>query len=65
MATQVRKGQRFVCQNPECDCELEVTKAPLIESPIGPRCSCGAEMKKPYIKPSVTTRLAKARSSHA
>jgi hypothetical protein len=65
MATGMRKGQRFVCQNSECGCELEVIKAPIADSASNPRCACGVEMKKPYIKPSVTTRLAKAKSSHA
>jgi hypothetical protein len=59
MAAGMTKGQRFVCQNPECRCELEVTKAPFANSSSNP------EMKKPYIKPSVTTQLAKAKSSHA
>jgi hypothetical protein len=27
MATGMMKGQRFMCQNSECGCELEVNKA--------------------------------------
>lgn len=61
----MRNGQRFVCPNPECGCELEVTKAPLADGALSPRCVCGIEMKQPYIKPPVITRLAKAKSSHA
>jgi len=65
METEIRNGQRFVCQNLECGCEIEVTKAPRPGAESNPWCVCGAEMKKPYIKPPVTTRLAKAKSSHA
>jgi len=66
MATGVTKGQRFVCQNLECGCEVKVTKAPAADAVSNPRCACGTEMKKPYVKPSVTTRpLAKTKTSHA
>jgi hypothetical protein len=66
MAIGMRDGPRFVCQNPECGCEIEVTKAPRSDAASNPWCSCGAEMKKPYVKPSVTTRrMVKAKTFHA
>jgi hypothetical protein len=66
MAVGIRKGQRFVCQNPECGCEMEVTEASSQDSVANPRCGCGAEMKKRYVKPSITTGLmAKAKTFHA
>ncbi len=44
------EGQVYRCQNRDCGCEIKVIK-PSIESNSNPRCSCGAEMKKPYNKP--------------
>jgi len=41
------EGQVYQCQNRDCDSEILVTKASL-EASANPRCSCGAEMKKPY-----------------
>jgi len=43
-------GQRYAFLNPNCRCEIEVTKASTEANTI-PRCCCGAEMKKPYAKP--------------
>jgi hypothetical protein len=51
----MRSGQRYRCQNAECAAEIEVTKGS-IEGQSNPRCSCGAEMKKPYTKPLITMR---------
>jgi hypothetical protein len=65
MVVGMRNRPRFVCQNPECGCEIEVTRAPRSGAESNPWCVCGAEMKKPYVKPYVITRLAKAKSSHA
>lgn len=44
------EGQVYHCQNRDCDAEILVTKAPR-EASANPRCSCGAEMKKPYSPP--------------
>jgi hypothetical protein len=44
------EGQVYHCQNRDCDSEILVTKASL-ETNANPRCSCGAEMKKPYSPP--------------
>lgn len=56
MVLFMRKGQRYHCQNPECGSEIEVTKESAVEGASNPRCACGAEMKKAYVKPTVTTR---------
>ena len=56
MFPSMRKGQRYHCQNTECGSEIEVTKESAAEGAANPRCACGAEMKKAYVKPSVTTR---------
>jgi hypothetical protein len=50
----MRSGQRYRCQSRECAAEIEVTKDS-IEGQSNPRCCCGAEMKKPYIRPVVRT----------
>lgn len=66
MAVSTLKGQRFVCQNAECGCEMEVVKAPSESVAANPRCGCGSVMKKPYVKPSVlTSSTLRAKSSSA
>ena len=45
----MRLGQRYVCQNQACRCEMEVVKASTEAAP-NPRCCCGAEMRKEYKK---------------
>src|SRR6266566_7827846 len=35
-------GQRYRCLNPDCCCEIEVTRAST-EANTNPRCCCGAE----------------------
>lgn len=44
------EGQVYRCQNRRCGCEIKVIKSS-VESNSNPRCSCGAEMKKPWSKP--------------
>jgi hypothetical protein len=44
------EDQVYRCQNRDCGCEVRVIK-PSIESNSNPRCSCSAEMKKPYKEP--------------
>jgi hypothetical protein len=46
------EGQIYMCVNRECSCEVQVIKASS-EADANPRCCCGAEMKKPYEKPTV------------
>jgi predicted nucleic acid-binding Zn ribbon protein len=45
------EGQIYRCQNRDCGSEVQVVK-PSIEADANPRCCCGAEMKKPYKKPT-------------
>jgi hypothetical protein len=45
-------GQRYVCVDPHCGCEIEVTKTSM-EADANPRCCCGEQMKKPYEKPAL------------
>lgn len=46
------EGQTYRCQNRSCNCEVIVTK-PSAEGLSNPRCCCGAEMKKPYMRPAL------------
>lgn len=46
------KGQRFICENPDCWAVLQVTKDST-EGTSNPRCCCGAEMKKLDSRPIV------------
>jgi hypothetical protein len=49
----VSVGQHYRCQNPNCRCEIEVTKSSMeADADANPRCSCGAEMKMPWKKPT-------------
>ena len=50
MAVTMTAGTRFCCQNPDCRCEIEVHKTSM-EATSNPRCCCGAEMKRIYVKP--------------
>jgi|GEM_PF-1326719 len=41
----MKKGEKYTCANPECGCEVQVTKGS--EAPSAtftPRCCCGEEM---------------------
>ena len=49
------EGQVYRCQNRDCGSEVEVIKSSS-QSHSNPRCSCGAEMKKPF-KEAVLRRL--------
>jgi hypothetical protein len=44
------EGQIYRCQNRDCRCEIQVLR-PSTEASANPRCCCGWEMKKPYVKP--------------
>lgn len=46
----MRKGQRYLCQNPNCRGEIEVMTNSG-EEDSNPLCRCGAKMKKVYSKP--------------
>ena len=46
-------GQIYRCQNIRCRSEMQVIEVSAIaqQKTRNPRCSCGAEMKKPYAPP--------------
>jgi hypothetical protein len=43
-----------MCQHPSCGSEILVLTSSEIEEGQGLRCSCGATMKKVYVRPQVT-----------
>ncbi len=57
MTLSASKGQRFHCQNPHCDCEIQITRVPAVNL-ANPRCLCGSEMKRINMAPAITTRPA-------
>ncbi|MGH9477137.1 MAG: hypothetical protein ACRD1C_12510 [Terriglobales bacterium] len=40
-------GERYACSNPQCGCEIEVTRSaqPGAGGALNPRCCCGREMR--------------------
>lgn len=44
----LQKGERYRCPDPDCGCEIEVTKgaAPGKGGDLPPRCCCGKEMQQ-------------------
>lgn len=44
----LQKGERYRCPDPNCGCEIEVTKGakPGSGGNQAPRCCCGKEMQK-------------------
>jgi len=51
----IRKGERWRCQNPECRSEILVSTSSRVQGGSNPRCSCGEIMKKPYVRPELST----------
>lgn len=47
----LKLGERYVCQNPLCKCEIEITRAS-IDTNGTPKCACGSPLKKPYRSPA-------------
>jgi len=47
--TQV--GERWICSNADCRCELVVTHSGRTGEGANPRCFCGSPMKKRYTAP--------------
>lgn len=48
----MKDGERYICQNRSCRAQVLVVSNST-EGASNPRCCCGAEMKKPYAKPTV------------
>ena len=51
----IRKGERWLCQNPHCRSEILVTTSSRMQGGAKPRCSCGEFMKKAYVRPELST----------
>lgn len=51
-AMPLKLGERYVCQNPLCKSEIEVTR-PSTDTARNPTCGCGGPMKKPYRRPQL------------
>jgi hypothetical protein len=47
----MKEGQVFRCQNRDCGCEIRVLRSS-VSARGNPLCCCGAEMKRPYRKPT-------------
>ena len=47
--------QRFVCVDSDCRQEVDFV-APVGFGDAKPKCICGAEMKRPYVKPQFRER---------
>ena len=52
---EIRKGERWRCQNRSCQAEILVRVSSEVPDGRNPRCSCGQVMKKPYVPPEITT----------
>lgn len=51
---EIRKGERWRCQNQACGGVLFVLSSSQLSNGSNPRCSCGSVMKKPYRRPEVS-----------
>jgi hypothetical protein len=51
----IRKGQRWRCQNPKCRSEILVSTSSRVQGRSNVRCSCGEIMRKPYVRPGLNT----------
>ncbi len=60
----IRKGQRWRCQNPKCRSEIFVSASSRVQGGSNLRCSCGEIMKKPYVRPGLNT-FESAKEEHA
>ena len=49
----MKRGERWRCTNPACQCEVLVESNGQIEG-SNPRCACGGIMKRKYAPPSLT-----------
>ena len=55
ITVDIRKGQRWRCQNPKCRSEIFVSTSSRAQGGSNLRCSCGEIMKKPYVRPGLNT----------
>ncbi len=52
---EIRKGERWRCQNRICQAEILVLASSELPEGTNPRCSCGQIMRKPYGRPEICT----------
>jgi hypothetical protein len=50
---RLQNGDRWICQNADCRCEIVVVKSSGLKTGSNPICSCGSTMKKPYTTPEL------------
>jgi hypothetical protein len=48
---RMKLGERWICMNSECGCELIVARTGEFEGGSNPLCCCGAVMRKPNVRP--------------
>ena len=48
----MREGERWICSNPECGCQVCVLTAARTGDGTNPQCVCGSRMRKAYAPPS-------------
>jgi len=54
----MRKGEKYECSNPECGCEISVTRSSESLSGIrAPRCCCGEDMTLKQKEATTGTRV--------
>ena len=52
---EIRKGERWRCQNRICQAEILGLASSELPEGTNPRCSCGQIMRKPYARPEIST----------
>jgi hypothetical protein len=50
-AVHTRVGERWICMNPECGCEVFVARTGEFEGASNPRRCSGCVIKKPNVRP--------------
>ena len=53
MQMTMREGERWICSNPTCRCEVLVVLSAGDGDSTNPRCSCGFAMRKRYTTPKL------------
>jgi hypothetical protein len=53
MRMTMREGERWICSNPACRCEVLVVLSAGAGDGTNPRCSCGFAMRKRYKAPKL------------
>ena len=48
----MREGERWICSNSKCKCEIQVVISARTANGTNPQCSCGCRMRKAYTAPT-------------